>query len=81
MPRRATSWSSWACRRKGTSPLTIRDNGPGFDTNNGSTGMGLRTINDYVEAVGGSCVVESSPGKGTAVSARFRLDVAGQEAG
>jgi signal transduction histidine kinase len=51
--------------------LRIKDDGPGFDTSRESNGLGLRTMLDYSGAVGGSCSVESSPGRGTVISARL----------
>lgn len=57
--------------------LTVSDEGPGFDADavlegRGSTeGTGLRGIHDRVELLGGECMVESEPGRGT----RYRIRV------
>jgi len=51
--------------------LKVRDNGPGFDTASPSTGIGLLLISDYAAAAGGSCTIESIPGKGTRVTAEL----------
>ena len=56
--------------------LTISDNGLGFDEPDASmaaeaTGIGLTTINDYADALGGSLDISSRPGEGTRVTVRF----------
>jgi signal transduction histidine kinase len=53
--------------------LTVSDDGPGSNTTNPSSGIGLSLISDYAAAVGGSCTVESIPGKGTRVTAKLPL--------
>jgi two-component system, NarL family, sensor histidine kinase LiaS len=49
--------------------LTITDNGQGFEPAVGETqrGLGLRSMQERVEELGGSFVVESAPGQGTRV--------------
>jgi len=49
----------------------VIDSGPGFDTTSSSTGIGLLLISDYAAAAGGSCTIESIPGKGTQVTAEL----------
>ena len=56
---------------EGILELTIKDNGLGFDTAVTAEGSGIGTMLDYSEVVGGGCVVESVPSKGTVVRARF----------
>ncbi len=56
--------------------LTISDDGLAFDESNVSTaaeatGIGLTTINDYADALGGSLDINSRPGEGTRVTVRF----------
>jgi signal transduction histidine kinase len=51
--------------------LTIKDNGEGFETTAESGGNGLRNMKDRAEKIGGSLVMESTPGIGTTVTARF----------
>jgi len=51
--------------------LRIEDDGRGFRTGAcGRRGLGLRLVRERAEAVGGSCRVESSPGRGTNVQVR-----------
>jgi len=59
--------------------LTVRGDGPGFNTTRPSTGIGLLLISDYAAAAGGSCTIKSIPGKGTQVTAE--LPFAGLETG
>jgi len=53
--------------------LTVRDDGSGSNTTRPSTGIGLLLISDYAAAAGGSCTIESIPGKGTQVTAELPL--------
>jgi signal transduction histidine kinase len=56
----------------------VTDNGPGFDPATAAR-SGLRNMSDRLAALGGSCQVDSSPGRGTSVTGRIGLD--GQVAG
>ena len=47
--------------------VSVRDDGPGFDTSVPTDGMGRTTMTDRVGALGGTVRWESAPGKGTAV--------------
>lgn len=50
--------------------MTVRDNGSGFDINAEKRfSEGLTNMRKRMEDVGGTCVVESAPGKGTTVTA------------
>jgi len=51
--------------------LTVADDGCGFDmaSLNSSNGLGIRNMRDMAEFSGGSLVVESTPGRGTLVTA------------
>jgi two-component system, chemotaxis family, CheB/CheR fusion protein len=49
--------------------LRIEDAGPGFSLVHGKTqaGLGLRSMQERARIIGGSMLVETSPGRGTAV--------------
>lgn len=52
--------------------LSVADNGRGFDRSaNGQHGIGLHSMRERVMACGGTLTVDSRPGAGTRVSARF----------
>ena len=53
--------------------LTITDNGQGFEPAAGETqhGVGLRSMQERVQELGGSLVIESTPGEGTRVYVSF----------
>lgn len=58
--------------------LTVQDNGRGFDIRTAEgEGMGLRSMRERVEALGGTLEVESAPDQGTRVVARCPLNDAG----
>lgn len=52
----------------------VRDDGRGFDASATGYGTGLRGMADRLEALGGSFTVRSSPGAGTAVMGRIRIN-------
>jgi signal transduction histidine kinase len=49
----------------------IADNGKGFDTQHPRAGMGLQSMRERAERLGGSFAIESAPGQGTRVSVRI----------
>jgi signal transduction histidine kinase len=51
--------------------VSIQDDGCGFDITTNPTGNGLVNMKRRLEDIGGSCLIESSPGMGTTV--QFRL--------
>ena len=54
----------------GVVSLCIRDNGRGFDPDGASpSGMGLRMMRERLERAGGSLAIQSTPGRGTTVTA------------
>ncbi|TET17177.1 MAG: PAS domain S-box protein [Dehalococcoidia bacterium] len=59
--------------------LTVQDNGQGFDSGSVSGGLGLLTMQDYAEVVGGRCVVHSARDEGTEVTAILPLARPGAE--
>ncbi|HEY1350767.1 MAG TPA: sensor histidine kinase [Ktedonobacteraceae bacterium] len=60
-----------------TLALTIQDNGQGFDpAHPAHRGVGLHSMQERIEALGGDLHLESSPGRGTLISAHcLRLGV------
>jgi NarL family two-component system sensor histidine kinase LiaS len=64
---------------QGASRLSIDDNGRGFDrTTAHSKGVGLLSMQERMHSLGGTLLVESSPGKGTHITA-FCSDLASKE--
>ena len=53
--------------------LTVRDDGQRFAPDESTEGMGIVGMRDYVEAIGGECVIRGVPGKGTQVTAALPL--------
>ena len=51
----------------------MRDNGAGFDVDAVPAGVGLTNIRDRVAAVRGRVTIESTPGRGTRISATIPL--------
>jgi signal transduction histidine kinase len=59
--------------RQGWWRLRVQDDGKGFDLANVHHGLGIATMQDYARAMHGECVVQSTPGVGTEVSAALPL--------
>ena len=53
--------------------FTVTDDGPGFDPAATAAGSGLRNMSDRLAALGGSCQVDSRPGRGTTIAGRIGL--------
>jgi signal transduction histidine kinase len=53
--------------------FAVTDDGPGFDPAAPAAGSGLRNMSDRLAALGGSCQVDSRPGRGTTVAGRIEL--------
>jgi signal transduction histidine kinase len=47
--------------------LIVKDNGHGFDTGAKHEGLGLHSMQERAEAIGGSLKVNSAPGQGTKI--------------
>jgi len=70
-----------ACRRadaalridRGMIIFTLKDDGRGFKTANGSIGHGLESMRSRAEKLGGRLEVLSKPGQGTAITLRAPL--------
>ena len=58
---------------RGQVMFTVTDDGPGFDPAAVAAGSGLRNMSDRLAALGGSCQVDSYPGRGTTVAGRIGL--------
>src|SRR5262245_24254149 len=54
--------------------LTVQDDGEGFNTKTNGHGMGLRIMRYRAQCIGGSCEVQTGPGKGTTVCCRVPLE-------
>ena len=50
-----------------TAKIVVSDDGLGFDVKRKANGMGLRTIKERAESIGGEALIESAPGEGTKV--------------
>ena len=59
--------------------LTVRDNGRGFDAQSATGGLGVATMQDYADAVGGQCGIHSVPDAGTVVRAVLPLSQPGAD--
>jgi NarL family two-component system sensor histidine kinase LiaS len=58
----------------GEMTITIADNGKGFDINNAEgKGVGLRSMRERMDALGGGINLESAPSQGTRLSARCQI--------
>jgi len=53
--------------------------GGGFDAESAPVGLGVATMQDYADALGGQCVILSAPGAGTEVTAVLPLARLGAE--
>lgn len=51
--------------------LEIKDNGVGFDTSDKGSGMGMISMRERAESIGGVFSVQSSPGQGVKISVLF----------
>jgi signal transduction histidine kinase len=62
--------------------FTVTADGPGFDPAVSTAGSGLRNMSDRLAALGGSCQVDSRPGRGTTVTGRIGFgDTVGESGG
>jgi signal transduction histidine kinase len=59
--------------RQGWWRLTVQDDGQGFDLDSVHLGLGLATMQDYARSMHGECVIQSSPGGGTEITAALPL--------
>jgi signal transduction histidine kinase len=67
----ASSTGVWLNYGTDAVTLTITDDGCGFDIGEQHDGMGLHSMRERAESLGGDFVIESTPGQGTRVSLTF----------
>jgi len=60
-------------RSDGAIDFSVADDGVGFDGDEGATGIGLVSMRDRVEAIGGRLTVNSAPGRGTSIDGTVPL--------
>ena len=53
--------------------ITVHDDGRGFNPAGHSAGNGLANIKQRLSEIGGGCIVESQPGKGTTIQMRVKI--------
>lgn len=53
--------------------ISVSDDGCGFRASERTTGNGLTNMKRRLESIGGSCVIESEPGKGTTIHLRLTI--------
>jgi signal transduction histidine kinase len=53
--------------------LTIADNGCGFDASTASRGVGLDSMRERLETLGGRLRIETNPGAGTTIEACYEV--------
>ena len=63
--------------REGWLRLTVRDDGQALEAQGAPDGVGVATMQDHADAVGGQCVVSSAPGADTEVAAVLPLSPPG----
>ncbi len=59
-------------RAPGCVILAISDDGLGFEAGGPATGVGLQSMRERIDALGGTLSLESAPGHGTRITARIR---------
>ena len=65
--------------REGWLRLTVRNDGQALDAESAPGGLGVATMQDYADAAGGQCVINSTPSAGTEVAAALPLSPPGAE--
>src|SRR3712207_8167126 len=58
--------------------LEVSDNGRGFARGEGAAGMGLVSMRERAEELGGTCEISAVPEGGTRVVARLPLEASGE---
>lgn len=65
--------------RPGWWRLSVQDDGHGFDQESVRPGLGMSLMQDYARALDGECLIHSSPGAGTEITAALPLAFSGKE--
>jgi two-component system sensor histidine kinase UhpB len=60
-------------RNAGSLLMTVRDDGVGLPPGQLRSGRGLKSIEERISAVGGQLLIDSQPGRGTALSLAIPL--------
>jgi signal transduction histidine kinase len=55
----------------------VSDRGRGYDAATARAGVGLRSMRDRVERLGGTLAIDGAPGRGTTVTVTLPLERAG----
>jgi len=63
---------------KGLLAITVRDDGCGFNPQNSLAGHGLVNMKQRLSDIGGTCSIESQPGKGSAIQMNVNLKLPGE---
>jgi signal transduction histidine kinase len=58
--------------RAGARYVSVRDDGAGFEVDDGTSGQGLRNMRERAAAIGGALSLRSAPGAGTALEVLLR---------
>lgn len=64
----ATTITIRICEENGSITLSVEDDGAGFDPDVATAGMGLVTMRERAEALGGQFTFSAAPGRGTTVN-------------
>lgn len=74
----ANVWVSFACGDNDLQ-VTVDDDGVGFDMQRVTAGIGLQSMQERAESVGGSLSIDSTPGRGTCIRLRVPLEAGRRE--
>lgn len=74
VPGGATKATVTLQRIDGIAPVTVEDDGPGFDPAAGTERLGLVGMRERAALLGGTLEIESAPGRGTTVFLKVPID-------
>lgn len=55
--------------------IIITDDGHGFDRENTSPGLGIKILRYRVQIIGGACLIDTQPEKGTTITIKFKEEI------